>query len=175
MASTYRPTAAEGTTVQRGTVQGATGADVIRGVSGLQMMLRIDLTVVPIIMGADKFFHFLVNWDEYLAPVISNNLPGITGHQFMLIAGVIEMVAGLIVAVAPQVGGYLVMAWLWAIIINLLLIPEYFDIAVRDFGLSLGALTLARLTQLLQRVSPMGETASAPATERVSEYAEPPR
>ena len=173
MASTYRPTAAEGTTVQRSTVTTPAGTDFVRGVSGIQMMLRIAFTVVPIVMGADKFFHFLTNWDEYLAPVIANNLP-VTGHQFMLIVGVIEMVAGLLVAVVPQVGGYVVMVWLWAIIINLLLIPDYYDIAIRDFGLSLGALTMARLTQLTQRVHPMGDSEMMASTERVAEYAEPP-
>ena len=95
---------------------------------------------------ADKFLHLLVNWDQYLAPTIANLLP-VTPHTFMMAVGVIEIVAGLLVAIAPYYGGYLVALWLWGIIGNLLLIPGYFDIALRDLGLSLGAVALARLSR----------------------------
>jgi hypothetical protein len=98
----------------------------------------------PIVAGLDKFFHLLVNWDQYLVPAIAGFLP-IKAHTFMLAVGIIEVLAGIIVAVKPSVGGLIVVAWLWGIIVNLLLIPGYFDIALRDFGLSLGALALARL------------------------------
>jgi uncharacterized membrane protein YphA (DoxX/SURF4 family) len=109
-------------------------------------ILRIAFVVAPVVAGLDKFFHLLVNWDMYLAPVIANLSP-IGGHGLMLLVGVIEIIAGIIVAVKPQIGAYIVALWLWGIIINLLLIPNFFDIALRDFGLSLGAIALARLSK----------------------------
>src|SRR4051794_13939559 len=110
-------------------------------------LLRIGFTVAPIAFGLDKFFHVLVNWDKYLAPVIARNSPWTT-HQTMYIVGVIEIVAGLVVLLRPRFGGYLVAAWLAGIIVNLLLIPGFYDIALRDFGLLLAALTLGRLAKL---------------------------
>src|SRR5207249_4252390 len=107
-------------------------------------LLRIGFTVAPILFGADKFAHVLVNWDKYLAPRIVDQLPW-TAHQAMYAVGAIEIFAGLVVLLRPRFGGYLVAVWLAAIIANLLLIPGYYDIALRDFGLLLGALTLARL------------------------------
>jgi len=107
-------------------------------------LLRTGFTVAPILFGLDKFSHLLVNWDRYLAPRIDNLLPG-TAHQAMYAVGVIEIAAGLLVALRPRFGGYLVAAWLAGIIVDLLLIPGYYDIALRDFGLLLAALTLARL------------------------------
>ena len=107
-------------------------------------ILHVAFVVAPLIAGADKFFHFLVNWDQYLAPRIAGILP-VSGHTFMLAVGVIEIVAAVLVAVKPKYGAYVVMAWLWGIIVNLLLIPGYYDVALRDFGLSLGALALGRL------------------------------
>jgi hypothetical protein len=109
-------------------------------------ILHITYAVVPIITGVDKFFHLLCNWDLYLAPVIARLSP-IGGHSLMLVIGVVEIIAGLVVAFKPKYGGYLVAAWLWGIIINLFLIPGFFDVAFRDFGLSLGALALARLSR----------------------------
>jgi len=109
-------------------------------------ILHIAFTIAPVIAGVDKFLHLLVNWDQYLAPVVARMLP-LSGHTFMLLVGVIEVVAGLLVWWKPRIGAYVVMGWLWGIIINLLLIPGYFDVALRDFGLSLGALALARLAQ----------------------------
>jgi hypothetical protein len=107
-------------------------------------LLRIGFTVAPILFGLDKFAHVLVDWDRYLAPEFADVLPWTT-HQLMYAVGVIEIVAGLVVAVRPRFGGYLVAAWLGGIIINLLMQADYYDIALRDFGLMLGALTLARL------------------------------
>src|SRR5262245_19057818 len=107
--------------------------------------LRIGFTVAPIVAGLDKFFHILVDWDQYL-PSFVNNLTGGHGHELMLAVGVIEIVAGLGVALRPRLFSYVVAGWLWVIILNLLLIPGYFDVALRDFGLSLGALALARLS-----------------------------
>jgi hypothetical protein len=109
-------------------------------------ILHLGFTVAPIIAGLDKFFHLLVNWDQYV-PAFVNNLTGGHGHQLMLVAGAIEIVAGLGVWFKPKVFAYVVSAWLLLIIGNLLLIPGYFDVALRDFGLALGALALARLSE----------------------------
>lgn len=107
-------------------------------------LLRTVFTVAPILFGLDKFFGLLTNWDNYLAPWIDAILPG-TAHQAMLAVGVIEIVAGIVVAVAPKFGSLLVVAWLAGIIVNLLSMGQYFDIALRDFGLLVGALALAAL------------------------------
>ena len=119
-------------------------------------ILHVAFVVAPIIAGADKFFHLLVDWDQYLAPNIANVLP-VSPYDFMLAVGVVEVIAGLIVAFVPRVGAYIVAAWLWGIIVNLLLIPGYFDIALRDFGLSLAALALARLSVRFDRPTPIVE------------------
>jgi hypothetical protein len=113
-------------------------------------ILRFGFTVAPILAGLDKFFHLLVNWDQYLPPVV-NNLIGGRGHQLMLVVGVIEIIAGLGVALKPRIFAYVVCAWLVLIIVNLLMIPGYFDVALRDLGLALGALALARLSQEYDR------------------------
>ena len=110
-------------------------------------ILHWGFTIAPILAGLDKFFHLMVNWDQYLAPFVPNML-NIAPRTFMYGVGAIEIVAGLLVAFAPRIGAYVVFAWLWGIIGNLLMHPNrYFDIAFRDFGLSLGALALARLSQ----------------------------
>jgi len=108
------------------------------------MILRAAFTVAPILFGADKFFHLMVNWDRYLAPMLSDPLP-FTPHQLMYAVGVIEIVAGIVVAVHPRLGAPVVAAWLAGIIVNLLLIPGFYDVALRDFGLFLAAIALARL------------------------------
>ncbi len=108
-------------------------------------ILHLAFTVAPIVAGLDKFFHFLVNWDQYLPPFV-NNLLGGYGHELMLAAGVIEIVAGIGVALKPKIFAYVVAAWLMLLVVNLLMIPGYFDVALRDFGLALGALALARLS-----------------------------
>jgi hypothetical protein len=107
-------------------------------------LLRIGFTVAPILFGIDKFAHVLVNWDKYLAPEFTD-LFNAKAHTLMYVVGAIEIVAGLVVAVRPRFGGYLVAAWLAGIIVNLLLLGNYYDVALRDFGLLLAALTLARL------------------------------
>ena len=109
-------------------------------------ILHLAYTVAPLVAGLDKFFHWLVNWDQYLAPTVARMLP-VSGHTFMLAVGVIEMVAGLLVAFTPRIGAWVVAAWLFGIIINLLILPGYFDVALRDFGLALGAIALARLSE----------------------------
>jgi hypothetical protein len=113
-------------------------------------LLHFGFVAAPAIAGADKFLHLLTNWDMYLAPAIAKLSP-IGGHGLMLAVGAIEMVAGLLVALRPRIGGYVVALWLWGIILNLLLIPGFFDVALRDFGLSLGALALARLSEEYSR------------------------
>jgi hypothetical protein len=115
-------------------------------------VLHLGFAVLPMVAGLDKFFHFLVNWDQFLAPAIADFLP-VSTHTFMLAVGVIEILAGVLVAFWPRVGSYVVAFWLWGIIVNLLMIPAYFDIALRDFGLSLGALALGRLSQDFSRRS----------------------
>ncbi|HEY1834533.1 MAG TPA: hypothetical protein VGG08_08865 [Solirubrobacteraceae bacterium] len=109
-------------------------------------LLRIGFTVAPILFGIDKFFNWSVYWPKYLAPWINEIVPG-NGQDFMHVVGVIEIVAGLIVAFAPRIGAFVVAGWLGGIVIDLLTnnAPQFYDIALRDFGLMLGALTLARL------------------------------
>src|SRR4051812_49455825 len=108
------------------------------------ILLRIAFTVAPIAFGIDKFFNVMVDWPNYLAPWINDIAPG-TGQEFMYFVGVTEILAGVIVALKPRYGAYIVAAWLAGIIVNLLSYSGFYDIALRDFGLMLGALTLARL------------------------------
>jgi hypothetical protein len=108
-------------------------------------ILRIAFTIAPIVAGLDKFAHLLVDWDKYLPAVVNNMLRG-HGHEFMLVVGVIEIVAGIGVFLKPKIFAYVVSAWLVLIIVNLLMIPGYYDIALRDLGLALGALALGRLS-----------------------------
>jgi uncharacterized membrane protein YphA (DoxX/SURF4 family) len=111
------------------------------------LLLRIAFTVAPILFGLDKFFNVMVDWETYLAPWINDIIPG-SAAAAMHLVGVIEIVAGIFVALKPRYGAYVVAAWLAGIIINLLTYSGYYDIALRDFGLMLGALTLARLARV---------------------------
>jgi hypothetical protein len=113
-------------------------------------LLRIGFTVAPILFGLDKFANVMVDWSGYLAPWVNDIVPG-SADQFMYAVGVVEIVAGLVVAVRPRYGAYLVAAWLGGIIFNLLTYSGFYDIALRDFGLMLGALTLARLASVYDR------------------------
>src|SRR3954453_23443366 len=108
------------------------------------VLLRTVFTIAPIAFGLDKFVELLTNWDKYLAPWINDLVPG-TSHDAMLVIGVVEVVAGVLVAVAPRWGAYVVALWLAGIIVNLLTLGDYYDVALRDFGLLVGALALARL------------------------------
>ena len=111
-------------------------------------MMRIGFGIVPILFGADKFAHVMVNWDKYLAPELQHWLsPFGTVHQSMFAVGVIEIVAGIAVLLLPRVGGYIVALWLAGIIVNLALIGGYWDIMMRDVALFLLALTFARLAR----------------------------
>ncbi len=107
-------------------------------------LLRTVFTIAPIAFGLDKFFGVLTDWEIYLAPWIDDIVPG-TAHEAMLLVGVVEIVAGVAVAVAPRFGSLLVAGWLAGIIVNLVSMGEYYDIALRDFGLLVAALALALL------------------------------
>jgi hypothetical protein len=115
-------------------------------------LLRVGFTVAPILFGVDKFFNWTVHWPDYLAGWVNTIMPG-SAQDFMYFVGAVEITAGLIVAVAPIIGAPLVAAWLAGIITNLLTNnpPEYYDIALRDFGLMLAALTLTRLAWAFAR------------------------
>lgn len=130
----------------RATSQGAL-LNEIKSDPGYQAfwLLRIAFTVAPIAFGADKFANVLVNWEKYLAPWIRNISP-FSATNTMHVVGVIEIVAGVAVALKPRYAAYIVAAWLGGIIVDLLSYSGYYDVALRDFGLLLGALTLARLS-----------------------------
>lgn len=121
-------------------------AEHMRSDAGYQafLLLRTAFTVAPIVFGLDKFTNLLADWPRYLAPWIDGLVPG-TAQQAMYIVGVVEIVAGITVALIPRFGGWLVAAWLGGIILNLLTIPGFYDIALRDFGLLVAAIALARL------------------------------
>jgi hypothetical protein len=122
------------------------GAAVSRRDAGRDayLMLRVAFTVAPIAFGLDKFFNVLTSWPHYLAPWIDDLMPG-SAQDFMHFVGVVEIAAGVVVAVRPRLGAPLVAAWLAGIILNLLTYSGFYDVALRDFGLMLGALTLTRL------------------------------
>jgi uncharacterized membrane protein YphA (DoxX/SURF4 family) len=110
-------------------------------------LLRIGFTVAPILFGVDKFFNWTVHWPDYLAGWVNSLVPG-NAQDFMHVVGGVEILAGLLVALAPRIGAFVVAGWLFGIVVNLLTKspPQYYDIALRDFGLMLGALTLGRLS-----------------------------
>jgi len=124
----------------------ANSTDSSSGARQAFLILRFGFTVAPILAGLDKFFDILVDWDKYLSPMAKNVLGG-HGHQFMMVVGVVEIIAGIGVALKPKVFAYIVAIWLLLIILNLLSIPGYYDIALRDLGLLLAALALGRLSQ----------------------------
>lgn len=110
-------------------------------------VLRITYAIIPVVAGLDKFTDLLVDWEKYLHPDLISLLP-FSPHTFMMIVGVIEIVAGIIVFIRPAVGGYIVMAWLTLIAITLLAGGHFLDVAVRDLAMAIGALTLARISKL---------------------------
>jgi uncharacterized membrane protein YphA (DoxX/SURF4 family) len=116
------------------------------------LILRFGFTVAPIVAGLDKFLGLLTDWEKYLAPAIPNAV-GMAPHTFMLIVGVIEIVAGLVVAFRPRFGGYLVAGWLVGIMAVLVMTGGYLDVVLRDLGLCLGAFALAKLAEAEERVS----------------------
>ena len=111
------------------------------------LLLRTVFVVAPIVFGLDKFTNVLVNWDIYLAPWINDIVPG-SASEAMYAVGVVEIFAGLVVAFMPRLGGWLVAAWLAGIIVNLLTLSGYYDVALRDFGLFVAAVALARLARV---------------------------
>jgi hypothetical protein len=113
-------------------------------------ILRTAFTVAPILFGLDKFANVMTNWPKYLAGQFNDLIPG-DAHQAMLMVGVVEVVAGLLVFFMPRIGAYVVVLWLAGIITNLLLIGGYGDVALRDFGLLLAALALARIAPAYSR------------------------
>jgi uncharacterized membrane protein YphA (DoxX/SURF4 family) len=111
------------------------------------VIMRVAFTVAPILFGLDKFFNVMVDWEQYLAPWINDIVPG-SASTAMHLVGAVEILAGVLVFLKPRYGAYVVAAWLAGIIVNLLTYSGYYDIALRDFGLMLGALTLARLASV---------------------------
>ena len=114
------------------------------GADEAYFLLRTAFTVAPIVFGLDKFAQVLSDWDFYLAPWINDLVPG-SAHDAMLLVGVVEILAGVLVALRPRIGGYVVALWLAGIIVDLVTLGDYYDVALRDFGLLVGALALARL------------------------------
>ena len=108
------------------------------------VLLRTVFTIAPIAFGLDKFANVLTSWPKYLAPWIDAIVPG-TAQQAMYAVGVVEVIAGIVVAIAPRIGGWVVAAWLAGIIVDLITGPGFYDVALRDFGLLVGALALTRL------------------------------
>jgi len=139
--TTTSPTAAPHATARRGLADPVTQAF---------LLLRAGFTIAPILFGLDKFAGVLADWPTYLWSGVDRLLPG-TANEVMLAVGVIEILAGVLVAVRPRIGGYVVAAWLAGIIVNLLLVGDFYDIALRDVGLLIGALALARLATATHR------------------------
>ena len=132
-------------------------------------LLRIGFTVAPILFGLDKFFNWMVNWPQYLAPWVNDLMPG-SAQDFMYFVGAVEIAAGLLVLTVPWIGGFVVAGWLGGIVVNLLTVnpPQYYDIALRDFGLFLGALALARLALFFHIASVRTEAREAEPVRRAA-------
>jgi hypothetical protein len=120
-------------------------------------ILHWGFVALPVLAGLDKFAHLMANWDLYLSPTFARLSP-LTPHNTMLAVGAVEVVAGLLVALKPRIGAIVVAAWLAGIIVNLFLLGGFFDIALRDFGLMLGALALSRLATAKERAELGGRT-----------------
>jgi uncharacterized protein (DUF697 family) len=143
--------------IHRNTTTPPAGINSVPAARQAFLLLRTVFTVAPLLFGLDKFFGMLTDWERYLAPQIDDLIPG-TAHQAMLTVGVVEIVAGLLVAVLPRIGGYVVAVWLAGIILNLLLVGDYYDVALRDFGLLVAALALARLAAAFDHRGPWART-----------------
>jgi hypothetical protein len=134
----------------RDTSAPSTAIDPVPGAQQAFLLLRTVFTVAPVLFGLDKFAGLLTDWPQYLAPQIDAMVPG-SAQQAMLAVGVVEILAGVLVALLPRIGGYVVAAWLAGIIVNLLLVGDFYDVALRDFGLLVAALALARLAGAFPR------------------------
>ena len=117
----------------------------LKNVSDVQTLLKFTFGLVPIVAGADKFTNLLTNWEQYLNPALKNLLP-FGAHVFMMIVGVIEIVAGIIVLAKPKIGAYIVSAWLILIALTLISSGKYLDVAVRDIVMAIAAYSLAKLS-----------------------------
>ena len=135
-------------TIQASTAKSSSPVDARDPAYRAYRVLQAGFVAAPILAGLDKFFNVLVDWEQYLAPLFDNLIGAAT---FMAIVGVVEIAAGIGVAVKPRIFAYVVAAWLGGIIVNLLLIPGYYDVALRDLGLALGALALGLLSQRFDR------------------------
>lgn len=122
---------------------------VITPVHRAYRVLYAGYIVAPLIAGADKFYNYLTDWSQYLAPMVSQRIPA---GQFMMGVGIVEIVAALLVAIKPKIGAVVVAAWLAGIIVNLLLTQKFYDVALRDLGLMLGAIALANLASAEERI-----------------------
>ena len=120
---------------------------VITNTEKVTSLLKWTYVLVPVVAGADKFMHLLTDWDKYLAPQIANILP-MSSNSFMIIVGIIEIIAGVLVLIKPKIGGLVVALWLVGIAINLLLSGQYFDVAVRDLVMAIGAFSLYMLSEM---------------------------
>jgi len=118
---------------------------ILENARQVQQLMRYTYGLVPIVAGLDKFTNLLTDWKNYIAPSVNNALP-FSASTFMSIVGVIEIIAGIIVLVRPRLGGFIVMAWLIAIALNLLISGHYYDVAVRDLVMAIGAFSLAKLS-----------------------------
>ena len=135
------------TTTVDATTRPTTGATTITPAAASEQafrLLHLGFIVAPIVAGADKFTNLLTDWTQYLPAVVTDTL-GMEASTFMMIVGIVEIAAGILVAVKPKIGGLVVAAWLLCIIVALLMVPGYYDVALRDLGLLLGALALSRL------------------------------
>ncbi|AIM38046.1 tRNA (5-methylaminomethyl-2-thiouridylate)-methyltransferase [Sphingobacterium sp. ML3W] len=120
-----------------------------RGIKAIFSLLRITLGIVPIVAGFDKFTNILTNWEQYLNPVLVQILP-FSAHTFMMVVGVIEIIAGILVLRRPAIGGYAVAAWLTAIALSLLASFSFVDVAVRDLVMAISAFSLAKMAKLIE-------------------------
>jgi hypothetical protein len=126
-------------------------------------LLRLGFVIVPLLAGIDKFSHVMTNWDTYLANSIEKRLP-MSGHGFMQVVGVVEIVAAVLVAVMPRIGAWVIAVWLLGIVVNLLLIPGFYDVAFRDLGLVFGAVALGILAREFGTSRKIGQPMKTPVT-----------
>lgn len=124
-------------------------AIIEKGIKQTQVLLKLTFGLVPIVAGLDKFTNLLTDWAAYLNPMILHIVP-VEAHTFMMIVGVIEIIAGILVLLRPDIGAYVVSAWLVLIALSLITAGKYFDVAVRDLVMAISAYVLAKITNLLK-------------------------
>lgn len=121
--------------------------DTTKKLSDVQTLLKFTYGLVPIVAGADKFTNLLTNWADYLNPSVAGMLP-LSASAFMVLVGIIEIFAGVLVLINPKIGAYVVSAWLVLIALSLLASGRYLDVAVRDLVMAIGAFSLGQLSNL---------------------------